>query len=599
MVGVLIMQLTTHRHEPAIGNSSTLFGCLLVAFGLGIATATGQGVAWADTSGGAGGSVSNSGASTGAGTQAAPKSSAGQNSGAAGHRPNPSDPSSLSSPGKSRTIPGVPGTSSTSSIGDGKAQPSDKVSSPAPKGARGQNNDDANAPAVTTSAVAATDADSPAPQQLSLAATDTAAPLSPSSATTTTAVLTDIAPAPLAALFTTPGAPSGTPTIDKGPGAPAPVSAAATIVALPGRIVNGILQVLGMTTSTSGPTPIPINPFPPLFDLVFAAFRRLENIAGLDSPVAQPHLVTQTYTGPLGIETPTVAQFLNAATAEYVLGGVPGGMKPLTIDGWPVRETKEFTGMTAQVWVTPQQQVIIAYSGTTSGTNILFNPLISVFQSLTDAQGIRTSGTPQAFHDALDFAREVQAEAARQGYEPDDVFVTGHSLGAWEAEYVAQNTGLAGIGFEGPGLNNKVEGNGADSLFVNTATYGDIAAFAATDLPGMQPVVPAYVPAGGAKPHYGPIVMLGDPSALTPMTNAAALFGTDIVRTLLSAVFLLGNMGEYHLPGNQAYNLDVTTDPGVVPWLGVHSGPILYGFDDLTIPEFLKAASDEGILVTP
>jgi hypothetical protein len=83
------------------------------------------------------------------------------------------------------------------------------------------------------------------------------------------------------------------------------------------------------------------------------------------------------------------------------------------------------------------------------------------------------------------------------------------------------------------------------------------------------------------------------------MTNAAAWFGLDIVRTLLSGIFLLGNMGEYHLPGNQAYNLDVTPDPGVVPWLGFHNGPINYGFGDMTIPEFLQAASDQGILVTP
>ena len=37
----------------------------------------------------------------------------------------------------------------------------------------------------------------------------------------------------------------------------------------------------------------------------------------------------------------------------------------------------------------------------------------------------------------------MQAEAAEQGYGDDRIFVTGHSLGGWEAEFVAQQTGLA------------------------------------------------------------------------------------------------------------------------------------------------------------
>ena len=53
-----------------------------------------------------------------------------------------------------------------------------------------------------------------------------------------------------------------------------------------------------------------------------------------------------------------------------------------------------------------------------------------------------------------------------------------------QAQYVAQQLGLNGIGFEGTGLSTTVPGNGADSLFVNTATYGDMAAYLSSDLPG-------------------------------------------------------------------------------------------------------------------
>ncbi len=113
----------------------------------------------------------------------------------------------------------------------------------------------------------------------------------------------------------------------------------------------------------------------------------------------------------------------------------------------------------------------------------MFDPLIAISQIVTDLQVIYTHTTPQGFTDAVTFAQRVQADAALQGYGASDIFVTGHSLGGWEAEYVAQQTGLDGIGFESPGINTVVDGNGADSGFVNIETYGDPAAYFATDLP--------------------------------------------------------------------------------------------------------------------
>ena len=172
-----------------------------------------------------------------------------------------------------------------------------------------------------------------------------------------------------------------------------------------------------------------------------------------------------------------MAQFLNAAAAEYVLGGTPGGLKPFTVNGIPMTSTNVLSGESAQVWVTPQGQIIIAYQGTTGGTNLLFHPLIAITQIIADTQVIFTDTTPQAFTDSLTFEQRVQAEAAEQGYSTSDIFVTGHSLGGWEAEYVAQQTGLSGIGFESPGINTVVPGNGADSGFVNVETYGDTAAY--------------------------------------------------------------------------------------------------------------------------
>jgi hypothetical protein len=174
----------------------------------------------------------------------------------------------------------------------------------------------------------------------------------------------------------------------------------------------------------------------------------------------------------------------------------------------------------------PKIRVISVTGGLPSG--FCARPWRQVF---TDAQSVLTRTNPAGTADALRFAQQVETEAAAQGYTPNDIFVTGHSLGGWEAEYVAQNTGLGGIGFESLGLATTVPGNGADSLFVNTSTYGDPASFS-SNLPGLQPFAPTYVPGGGIYPHYGPIVMLGDPNSQTPLTNAAQLWGTGIVGDL-------------------------------------------------------------------
>jgi hypothetical protein len=382
------------------------------------------------------------------------------------------------------------------------------------------------------------------------------------------------------------------------PTPPQPLSPIAQVIALPGRIINTLLQALDLTVAVGGPKS-PLD-FSPIDELLFAAFRRVEGVLGLDrTPAVQQVLQTETYTGPTTGSTPTVTQFLNAAAAEYVLGGTPGGLQPFTVGGLPLASTNILSGESAQVWVTPQQQLIIAYQGTTGGTNLLFNPLIAISQIITDAQVILTGSTPQAFTDSLTFAQQVQAAAALQGYAPGDVFVTGHSLGGWEAEYVAQQTGLGGIGFESPGINTIVPGNGADSGFVNVETYGDPAAYSATDLPGLQPFLPAYVPGGGSKPHYGSIVLIGDPTATNPLNNAAALFGPNLVGDIIFAVDLLGNFFEHHLPGMQAYNLGISPDPGVVPWLGSTMGPVDAGWGNLTISQLQQAASLAGQLITP
>jgi len=382
------------------------------------------------------------------------------------------------------------------------------------------------------------------------------------------------------------------------PTPPQPLNPIAKIIQLPGRIINTVLQVLDLTVSQSGPKS-PFN-WSPISEALFAGFRRIEDMLGLrKTPTAAPVVPELTYNGPTSGDTPTVEQFLNAAANAYVLGAQPGDLKPFTVNGFQMQTFNPLSGAVGKAWVTPEGQVIIAYQGTTGGTNLLFHPLIALSQIFTDMQVIFTHTTPQAFWDSLAFERKVQAAAIEQGYTTDDIFVTGHSLGGWEAQFVAQKTGLGGIGFEGPGLNTSVPGNNsAAQNFVNVETYGDTAAYFSTDLPGLQPFMPAYDPTGGSKPHYGNIVMIGDPAAVNPLFNASALWGPNPINDIVFAVDILGNFFEHHLPGMQAYNLGVAPDPGVVPWLGSYTGAI-NDWGALDIFELQQAASDAGVLIAP
>ena len=383
-----------------------------------------------------------------------------------------------------------------------------------------------------------------------------------------------------------------------------PLSPLVKLAQAPAQLINKVLQVLDFTVSEKGPRPL--LDWNPISQALFAGFRKIEDVLGLDKqPADVPEMTQVDYTcadhGTCAAKTPTVQQFLNAASAKYVLGGQPGGdtgdLKPFVVDGHQMTSTNTLSGMSGTAWVTPEGQVIIAYSGTTGGTNLLANPVIAVTQIIADLQVIATPTTPWAFHDALDFADEVRAEAHNQGYSDDDIFVTGHSLGGWEAQYVAQHTGLGGIGFEGPGLNtvNPGNNNGADSNFVNVLTYGDAAAYFSSDVPGLDPIMRLF-PGGTTKPHYGNIVMIGDPEAANPMINAAALMNTSPLFLPVVVVDVLVNFFQYHLPGVQAHHLGVSPDPGVVPWLGNVSGRV-DGWGDLTIPQLQQAASAQGRLM--
>ena len=92
---------------------------------------------------------------------------------------------------------------------------------------------------------------------------------------------------------------------------------------------------------------------------------------------------TAIATSPL---TPTVTEFLNAAISEYVIGGVPDGMKPFTVGGHQLTYYDTLTGAVAHTWTTAENQVLISFAGTTGGENLLLNPLLTAGGLLSDLQ---------------------------------------------------------------------------------------------------------------------------------------------------------------------------------------------------------------------
>ncbi len=288
--------------------------------------------------------------------------------------------------------------------------------------------------------------------------------------------------------------------------------------------------------------------------------------------------------------TPTVAQLLDVANAQYLLDPIPpSGLRYLLLHGLPVQVTDEVTGLEATAYVTAANQVVIGYQGTTGGERLILNLPIVLTQIAADLQIYAQTISPAEL-EAVTFAKLVVQTAQAQGIPAASVFVTGHSLGGIEAEYVAQQLGLGGIGFESTGI-PKSAAVGSGATFVNTVTYGDPVANYASDVSGEQPFAPAYVAGqGGSLPHYGQVVLIGTPSDQAALTAAAKPFVPGPAGTLGSLPGLLGLLGQYHLPGVQAHDLGVGLNPYsvIVDSLGSMTG-LVSPAANLTIPQFAAA----------
>ncbi|WP_336488010.1 hypothetical protein [Methylobacterium nigriterrae] len=179
------------------------------------------------------------------------------------------------------------------------------------------------------------------------------------------------------------------------------------------------------------------------------------------------------------------------------------------------------------------------------GTNLAIlpdEPQFAVAQILADV-ALYLGQLPPALTDALAFTQSVVATALAQGIPRENIVVTGHSLGAAEAEYVAAQTGLTGVTYGTPGISTDYVPPGADTPLTNYVEYGDPVGNYANGLPLPVETNFLYSPKIA---HYGDVSYLGTPAEAAPIVAAGLAFGHPSLRPAALATFAAA-AAEFHL----------------------------------------------------
>lgn len=294
--------------------------------------------------------------------------------------------------------------------------------------------------------------------------------------------------------------------------------------------------------------------------------------------------------------TPTMTQFLNAANTEYAITETPKGMNPFLVNGKQLAIINEINGMSAKVWITDQKQVVIAFQGTGGGDNLLLNPIDIATTLLTDDQ-VWGQVVSNAQKDALKFTQYVVHEAELQGFNTNNIFVTGHSLGGIEASYVAQQTGLEGVAFESTGIpSSPIAHDGSN--FLNVITYGDFVGEYASDTLGDTSFVQS-MPEGekGTFNHYGNMVKLGDSADELPLRNIYNHWNKGNISNIIDSMDIIASFIKYHAPSTQAMDMGVSLSPYsyLYDFLNAAHGPVLSIAND-TIGQYLDNNVHHSVL---
>ncbi|MCB8876232.1 beta strand repeat-containing protein [Acidisoma silvae] len=154
---------------------------------------------------------------------------------------------------------------------------------------------------------------------------------------------------------------------------------------------------------------------------------------------------------------PSVSDYLNASYWAYSQAGtpypdrdttLPTGFSYFTVNGQNLIEYDPAVGLYAAAVIDSSGNLLVTFEGTNVHTG---NDTFTAAQILDDASIVEGINAP-SYQPALTFTQTVLADAEAAGYSVSNIFVTGHSLGAAEAEYVATQTGLSGTTFGTPGI---------------------------------------------------------------------------------------------------------------------------------------------------
>lgn len=154
---------------------------------------------------------------------------------------------------------------------------------------------------------------------------------------------------------------------------------------------------------------------------------------------------------------PSVSNYVNASYWAYSQAGtpypdrdptLPTGFSYFTVGGQTLIDYDPTVGLYAAAVIDSTGQVLVTFEGTNLYTG---NDVFTAAQLVDDAAIVEGVNAP-SYQPALDFTETVLADAEAAGYSAQDVFLTGHSLGAAEAEYVGTQTGLSGMTFGTPGI---------------------------------------------------------------------------------------------------------------------------------------------------
>jgi Ca2+-binding RTX toxin-like protein len=287
------------------------------------------------------------------------------------------------------------------------------------------------------------------------------------------------------------------------------------------------------------------------------------------------------------------------AGTNYVDGPtqLPDGFSYLLSDGAPVIGYDPSTGFYGAALVSPAGQVVVAFEGTNldSGNNIF-----TTAQAIDDAY-ITYGKVPLSFISAYDFTQTAIKDAEAAGSSPADIWLTGHSLGGADAEYVGERTGLAGITFGAPGIATPEsvvsiieddDFSDPNSNFVDYVDRGD--------------PVGNYAPDGNENPllQAQTIAHYGQPDYVGPFTNATLLFTASVAYiaaqnstspTVAAADYAASSASlalaadEFHPLANYVADLGLP-DPGASAGVSVQFGA---GNEDLSAS--VTAGEDGGI----